>query len=145
MSILLAVYGALFISVGLASCSQDDGNYDYLPDEQVSQIKFSIDSLLTPNIYQYSKIMPGDTFDIHLKVDYPYADRLEFRWFVLKTYYNVYRAEQVDNEMVYPPADTIFWKKRPHGDLLAPFRYLFALLPGQRPRDGHGELPEPLR
>lgn len=93
------------------SCSQDDGNYDYLPDEQVSEIKLQVDSLLTPNLYQYATINPGDTFDIHLKVEYANADRLQYRWFVLRTYYNIYRAEQVGNEMVYPPADTIFFEK----------------------------------
>ena len=93
------------------SCSQDDGNYDYLPDDQVSEIKLSVDTLLTPNVYQYQKPNPGDTLDIHLKVDYAYADRLQYRWFTTKTYFNSYQAEQVGNEMVYPPADTIFYEK----------------------------------
>ena len=94
-----------------ASCSQDDGNYDYLPDEQVSQIKLDIDTVLTKNKYALSNMNPGDTIDFHLKADYAYADRLQYRWFVLKTYYNSYRAEQVGNEMVYPPADTIFFER----------------------------------
>ena len=101
----------LFLSSLMASCSQDDGNYDYLPDEQVSNIVISVDSTLTPNIYQFQSLMPGNEVDIHMKVDYAYAERLQYRWFYLKTYYNVYRAEQVGNDMVYPPADTIFYDK----------------------------------
>ncbi|MCR5131658.1 MAG: hypothetical protein K6C10_09405 [Prevotella sp.] len=104
---LLFLLASLFVT----SCSQDDGNYDYLPDDQVSEIKIKVDSLLTPNVYQYSRILPGDTIDIHLKVDYAYADRLQYRWFTLKTNYNQYRAEQVGNDMVYPPADTIYFEK----------------------------------
>ena len=99
------------IATAFTSCSQDDGNYDYLPDEQVSEIKIEVDTTITKNLYQYSSVNPGDELDIHIKVDYAYADRLQYRWFVLKTYYNSYRAEQVGNEMVYPPADTIFYEK----------------------------------
>ena len=101
----------LLVSCFMVSCSQDDGNYDYLPDEQVSKIVISVDSTLTPNIYQFSSLMPGTDVDIHMKVNYAYADRLQYRWFYLKTYYSTYRAEQVGNEMVYPPADTIAYEK----------------------------------
>ena len=109
-------YYSILCALGLlcafcVSCSQDDGNYDYLPDDQVSQIKLEIDTTLTKNVYQYWQISPGDEIDIHLKVDYAYANRLQYRWFVVKTYYNSYRAEQVGNEMVYPPADTIYYEK----------------------------------
>lgn len=99
------------IAAALTSCSQDDGNYDYVPDEQVSDIKLDVDTTLTPNIYQYSSLNPGSEVDIHMKVDYAYANRLQYRWFVLKTYYNTYRAEQIGNAMVYPPADTIWYEK----------------------------------
>jgi len=101
----------LLVSCFMASCSQDDGNYDYLPDEQVSKITISVDSTLTPNIYQFQTLMPGSEVDIHMKVNYAYADRLQYRWFYLKTYYSTYRAEQVGNDMVYPPADTIAYEK----------------------------------
>ena len=102
----LGLVGAL-----LASCSQDDGNYDYLPDEEVSKIVLTVDSALTPNMYQFQNLMPGGEVEIHMKVRYAYAERLQYRWFYLKTNYNQYRAEQIGNEMVYPPADTIFYEK----------------------------------
>ena len=105
------VWVLLLVSCMMTGCSQDDGNYDYLPDEQVGKIVISVDSTLTPNVYQFSNIMPGSELDIHMKVDYAYADRLQYRWFYLKTYYSTYRAEQVGNEMVYPPADTIYYEK----------------------------------
>jgi len=108
------------------SCSQDDGNYDYLPDEQVSEIKLSVDTTLTKNEYLLSSLMPGDTVHFYLKADYAYADRLQYRWFVLKTYYNIYRAEQVGNEMVYPPADTIYYERDLHWECnLLPGTYFF--------------------
>ena len=106
-----AVCVSFAFSVAFTSCAKDDGNYDYLPDEQVSKIKLEVDSTLTPNMYQYSTLMPGTEVDIHMKADYAYADRLQYRWFYLKTYYNQYRAEQVGNDMVYPPADTISYDK----------------------------------
>ena len=105
-SCLLLLASSLFIG-----CSQDDGNYDYLPDDEVGQIKVEVDTTLTKNQYVIYTLNPGDTIDFHLKVDYAHAERLEYRWFYLKTYYNQYRAEQIGNAMVYPPADTIYNKK----------------------------------
>ena len=33
----------------LSSCSQDDGNYEYLPDEEVSKIELEVDTTITKN------------------------------------------------------------------------------------------------
>lgn len=101
----------LMAALFMVGCSQDDGNYDYLPDEQVGKITMAVDTLLTPNEYAIYSLTPGQDVDVHLKVDYPHPERLEYRWFVLKTYYNTYRQEQVGNAMVYPPADTISYEK----------------------------------
>ena len=46
IALLFPLTSFLFVA-----CSQDDGNYDYLPDEEVSQIKLVVDSTLTPNPY----------------------------------------------------------------------------------------------
>lgn len=100
-----------FTSLFFVACSQDDGNYDYLPDEEVSQIKLTVDTTLTKNQYAIYNMTPGDIVEYHLKVEYAHPERLKYRWFVLKTYYNTYRAEQVGNAMVYPPADTICYEK----------------------------------
>ena len=101
----------LLMAPFMASCSQDDGNYDYLPDEEVSKIVLTVDSTLSPNPYLLNTLNPGDEVEFHLKVNYAYPERLRYRWFVLKTYYNVYRQEQIGNAMMYPPADTIYNEK----------------------------------
>ena len=95
----------------LAGCAQDDGNYDYLPDEEVSKIELNVDTTITKNPYFIYNLDPGQEVDYHLRVKYAYPERLQYRWFLLKTYYNTYRAEQIGNAMVYPPADTIYYEK----------------------------------
>ena len=117
----------LFVATLMASsCSQDDGNYDYLPDEEVSKIELDVDTTITKNPYALYTLNPGEDVDFHLKVKYAHPERLQYRWFVLKTYYNSYRQEQIGNSMMYPPADTIYTEK----DLkwtcnLEPGTYLF--------------------
>lgn len=98
-------------ATAFTACSQDDGNYDYLPDAEVSEIKLEVDTTKTRNVYQFNTLMPGTDVEIFMKSDYAYADRLEYRWFILKTDYSTYRPIQVGNAMVYPPADTIFYEK----------------------------------
>ena len=102
---------SLLFSMTFASCSQDDGNYDYLSDEQVSKLTIEIDTTITKNPYVLSSLTPGDEYEVAMKVNYSNPERLRYRWFILKTYYNQYRAEQVGNAMVYPPADTIAYQK----------------------------------
>lgn len=104
----LVCYG---IAVGFVSCAQDDGNYDYLPDSQVSKIELEVDEEKTPNIYAIHTMSPGDEIEYFLRVKYSNPENLKYRWFVLKSYYNSYRPEQVGNAMVYPPADTICYEK----------------------------------
>lgn len=95
----------------LSSCSQDDGNYEYLPDEEVSKIELEVDTTITKNQYALNTLNPGDEVEFHLKVKYAHPERLQYRWFVLKTYYNQYRQEQIGNSLQYPPADTIYNEK----------------------------------
>lgn len=104
----LMCYG---IAVGYISCAEDDGNYDYLPDSEVSKIELEVDEEKTPNTYAIHTMSPGDEIEYYLSVKYSKPENLQYRWFVLKSYYNTYRAEQVGNAMVYPPADTICYEK----------------------------------
>ena len=116
---------SLFLApYSLTSCAQDDGNYEYLPDEEVSKI--IVDTVGVPNPYELTRLTPGEHVELELHVEYAYPERLRYRWFVLKSYYNVYRAEQVGNAMVYPPADTICYQKRLSWDCdLEPGTYWF--------------------
>ena len=77
----------------LSSCSQDDGNYDYLSDEEVSKIVLETDTVLSPNPYLLNNMDPGQHLEFHLKVDYAYPERLHYKWFYLKSNYNYYQAE----------------------------------------------------
>ena len=107
-----SILGALCLMCVLCvSCSQDDGNYDYLPDSEVSKIELVVDSTRTLNPYAIYSMSAGDEIEYFLKVTYPHPERLRYSWFVLKSYYNSYRAEQIGNAMVYPPADTICHEK----------------------------------
>ena len=46
------VFSFLLLAVGmLTACSQDDGNYDYLPDEEVSKIELETDTTKSKNPY----------------------------------------------------------------------------------------------
>ncbi len=95
----------------LTSCSQDDGNYDYLSDEVVSKIVLETDTTRSKNPYLLHNIDPGQHLEFYLKVDYAYPERLHYKWFYLKSNYNVYQAEQIGNAMVYPPAQVIYEEK----------------------------------
>ena len=97
-----SILGALCLLCALCvSCSQDDGNYDYLPDSEVSKIELVVDSTRTLNPYAIYSMSAGDEIEYFLKVTYPHPERLRYSWFVLKSYYNSYRAEQIGNAMVY--------------------------------------------
>ena len=103
--------GVLVLLALLTACSQDDGNYSYLPDTEVSKIELDVDTTRTANPYAILNMQKGDEIEYCLTVSYPYAERLRYSWFVLKSDFNAYRAEQVGNTMVYPPADTISHEK----------------------------------
>ena len=52
----LASCFVLFAACFFASCAKDDGNYDYLPDEEVSKIKLDVDTVRTPNEFVLYRI-----------------------------------------------------------------------------------------
>lgn len=104
---LLYIICSLIFGVTLVSCSQDDGNYEYLSDDEVSKIVLTADSTKNTNLYLLYSLDPGQEVEFFLKVDYAYPERLTYKWFYLKSYYNSYQAEQIGNAMVYPPAQTI--------------------------------------
>jgi len=97
----------LFAACFFASCAKDDGNYDYLPDEEVSQIKLDVDTVRTPNEYVLYRIAPGTDVEYYMKVDYAYPEHLKYRWFYLKLTNYQYQQEQIGNKMVWPPQQTI--------------------------------------
>jgi len=127
--LLLFIISVLCLSLGFVSCAHDDGNYDYLTEDEVGVITFDTVSSEMKAVW-YQKFSPGQHINYTPNVKYKYPERLRYRWFVLRTYYNDYRAEQVGNEFVYPAADTIAYTKELDIDLRSHARNLLPLLHG---------------
>ncbi len=106
MKKILYLFAALLtMSIVITACNDDEGNYTYLTDEEVGVIKFDTTGMTAEERYVLNYSMdPGDKITFKLKVDYKYADRLNFRWFVVP---HPYTSEKVGNSWVYPEADTI--------------------------------------
>lgn len=95
----------LFLSLAITACNKDEGNYTYLPEEEVGIIKFDTTGMTTEERLALNYDMnPGDIISFNLKVKYKYPEQLRYRWFVIP---NPYSAVQEGNALVYPKADTI--------------------------------------
>ncbi len=85
------------------SCYKDNGNYDYLSEDEVGVIK--IDTINVPDRYALMRSLnPGDTVKMQMNVTYSHKENLRYRWIA---YPYPYKAVQSGNAMVYPAADTI--------------------------------------
>ncbi|WP_294081329.1 PKD-like family lipoprotein [Proteiniphilum sp. UBA5384] len=97
------IFLAFFVLLVFYSCYKDDGNYDYLQEEQVSIIE--IDTVGNADRFAFVMIYnPGDTIRMAPRVKYAHPENLKYAWI---TYPYPYEAVQVGNAMVYPKADTI--------------------------------------
>lgn len=99
----------------VASCTSDDTTVASLSDYEAGEIK--IDSMAGYNVYSLNGLKPGGHLTFDVNVDYVHPERLRYRWFLLRTYYNSYQAEQVGNVMKYPAADTICRQKKLEWDI----------------------------
>lgn len=98
---------AFGILASMASCVSDDGNYDYLSDEQAGEIKFDtvgMDPAMRQSLFVLSS---GQHIEYTPKVKYVHTENLDYAWLLFKTNYNAYEAEQIGNALVYPKPDTI--------------------------------------
>lgn len=93
--------------VGLASCNEDNGNYNYLDYSQIGELK--IDTIGIKNRNVLSILNPGDTVVLEPNVTYPHAENLRYRWFVHKY---PYTTVTVGNTQKYQAADTISTSKK---------------------------------
>lgn len=107
------IYYILFLSVfflAFMACIDDEGNYDYLPEEEVSTIKIDTSGMTPEEKLALSYNMnPGDTIIFEPDVIYKYPERLRYRWFYIDI---PYQAITEGGSQVYPAADTIGWAKR---------------------------------
>ncbi|MCF0165353.1 MAG: hypothetical protein HUJ92_08715 [Bacteroidales bacterium] len=122
-SIIIACLLAI-ASFSMTSCIADQGNYDYLPDDQVGKIEFLADQI-APEYKSafYRTFSVGDTILFDIPVKYQNPERLRYRWVAYKSYYNSYRPEQIGNMNVYPEGDTIGYEKK--------LNFIVNLKPGQ--------------
>lgn len=111
--IILPVCVALLAAI--SACVSDDTTTGSLTDYEAGEIK--IDTLAGYNQYSFSGLKPGGHLTFDVSVDYIHPERLRYRWFLLRTYYNSYQAEQVGNVMKYPEADTISYQKKLEWDI----------------------------
>ena len=112
----------------LFSCSEDDGNYSYLTDEEAGVIK--IDTIGVPNrtVLSYG-LTPGQHVEFEPNVKYAYPERLRYRWYYLTLTNYQYLPVQQGNSLVYPPADTIATTKKLDWTCdLKPGQYRFYLM-----------------
>jgi hypothetical protein len=92
-----------FVLMVFYSCYKDEGNYDYMSEDQVGIIE--IDTVGNTDRFVFVRTYnPGDTIRMAPRVKYDYPENLKYAWF---TYPYPYQAVQVGNAMVFPKADTI--------------------------------------
>lgn len=94
--------------LSLGACYTDDGNYNYLSDDQLTKIEFDTTGMTAQERLVFdARMKPGEHIVFAPKIKYAHPERLRYSWFYL-TYTNYsYRPVQVGNKLVYPPADTI--------------------------------------
>lgn len=108
---LLLALVVLSLTGTLTACYSDEGNYDYLPEEEAGKI--TIDTIGLANRLALSQNMnPGDTIVFEPNVHYAHPERLRYRWFVLPMTRGTYQPVQNGNIMEYPAADTIACTKK---------------------------------
>lgn len=108
---LLLALVVLSLTGTLTACYSDEGNYDYLPEEEAGKI--TIDTIGIANRLALSQNMnPGDTIVFEPNVHYAHPERLRYRWFVLPMTRGTYQPVQNGNIMEYPAADTIAYTKK---------------------------------
>lgn len=103
--VMMAVVGSL------SSCYSDDGNYNYISEEEAGQISFDTVGIENSMIF-YQRMNPGDRIQFDPNVHYSHPGRLRYRWFVLTTNYNSYEPVQNGNILEYPAPDTIAYTKK---------------------------------
>lgn len=94
------------------ACTEDEGNYSYLSEEEVGLIKIDTTGMGIQRFALTYNMNPGDTIVFDPNVSYKYPERLRYRWFYLTLHNYQYQAVQVGNKLVFPPADTIGYTKK---------------------------------
>ena len=102
-----------YISI-LAACTDDEGNYNYMSQEEIGVIKIDTIGMDPEQVKLLITVSmnAGDTIVFDPHVDYKYKERLRYRWFYLTLKEGQYKPVLEGNKQVYPPADTIARTKK---------------------------------
>ena len=102
-----------YISI-LAACTDDEGNYNYMSQEEIGVIKIDTIGMDSEQVKLLITVSmnAGDTIVFDPHVDYKYKERLRYRWFYLTLKEGQYKPVLEGNKQVYPPADTIARTKK---------------------------------
>lgn len=95
----------------MSACYSDEGNYEYISEEEAGKITFDTIGIAN-RLALVSSLNPGDTIVFEPNVHYAHPERLRYRWFVLTLTNGSYQAIQNGNIMEYPAADTIAYTKK---------------------------------
>lgn len=98
--------GILMASIAFTACYDDEGNYNYLTQEQLESQLIKIDTTgMGGARFTFSHTYNiGDVISMSPKVQYEHPENLKYSWIV---YPYPYSAVEVGNASVYPVPDTI--------------------------------------
>lgn len=111
MKILRYIIPVMVALLVFTACYNDDGNYNYLTEEEVGVIQFDTTGLSTELSTLSYGLEPNEHINVHVNVKYPHPERLRFRWFYLTLTDFQYKPVQDGNALVYPKGDTISYKQ----------------------------------
>lgn len=104
-NILKYIAGTLLASFIIAACNDDEGNYNYLTEDELNEQIIRIDTTGMENRYAFSsRYNLGDVIKLSPKVHYLYPEDLKYSWIV---YDYPYSSVEVGNTTMYPQPDTI--------------------------------------
>ena len=110
MKILRYIIPVMMALLVFTACYNDDGNYNYLTEEEVGVIQFDTTGLSEELSTLSYGLEPNEHINVHVNVKYPHPERLRFRWFYLTLTDFQYKPVQDGNALVYPKGDTISYK-----------------------------------
>ena len=111
MKILRYIIPVMVALLAFTACYNDDGNYNYLTEEEVGVIQFDTTGLSAELSTLSYGLEPNEHINVHVNVKYPHPERLRFRWFYLTLTDFQYKPVQDGNALVYPKGDTISYKQ----------------------------------
>lgn len=103
-SLLRYLLASLIATTAFTACVDDQGNYSYLSEDEVSIIEIDTTGMGSLRHVFAKSCQPGDIIRMSPKVKYAYPENLKYSWII---YTHPYAAVEQGNTSVYPRPDTI--------------------------------------